>query len=62
MCLETGCFAMLTCDDGINIIKFFKEADYSSVQREHKEKAPKVKEVKEVKAKPVNKANPIKTV
>ncbi|MBO7161947.1 MAG: DNA translocase FtsK [Clostridia bacterium] len=42
-----------------NIIKFFKEADYSAVQREHKEKAPKVKEVKEVKAKPVKAPAPI---
>ena len=39
-----------------NIIKFFKEADYSAVRNERKEKAPKVKEVK---AKPVKAPAPI---
>ncbi len=39
-----------------NIIKFFKEADYSAVQSERREKAPKVKEVK---TKPVKAPAPI---
>ncbi|MBR6507330.1 MAG: DNA translocase FtsK [Clostridia bacterium] len=39
-----------------NIIKFFKEADYSAALPERKEKAPKVKEIK---AKPVKEPAPV---